>query len=111
MDVDEAESQFETGLGRICNDSSFPLALLGSKFGKTIDARVNCKFAKRNGEAWIKSIRKIAANEELLVCYSHDNSYWRTILSNQQLERVKEALRSCRATLRDAEEAIAGLSI
>lgn len=111
VDVDGAENQFETGLGRICNDGSFPLALLRSKFGKIIDARVNCKFAKRNGEAWIKSTRKIAANEELLVCYSHDNSYWLTIFSNQQLERVKEALRSCGPTLRDAEEAIAGLSI
>ena len=111
VDVDGAENEFETGLGRICNDGSFQLALLRSKFGKLTDARVNCKFAKGNGEAWMKSTRKIAANEELLVCYSHDLSYWRTIFSNQQMERVKEALRSCRPTPRDAEEAIARLSI
>ena len=111
MDVDGAENPYETGLGRICNDGSFPFALVRSRFGKIIDARVNCKFAKRNQEAWIKSTRDIRANEELLICYSDDNSYWKTIFSNEQLQRIKEALHSCPPTLRGAEDAIAALSV
>ena len=49
VDVYGAENEFETGLGRICNDGAFPLALVRSKFGKIIDDHVNCKFVKRDG--------------------------------------------------------------
>ena len=111
VDVDGAENEFETGLGRICNDGAFPLALVRSKFAKIIDDRVNCKFAKRNGEVWIKSNRYIRANEELMVCYTENLGYWKSIFSDEQLQRMKMALQSCPPTLRDAEQAIAALAI
>ena len=84
MDVDGAENEYETGLGRICNDGSFPFALVKSRFGRLIDERVNCVFAKRKGDVWIKSKRDIKVNEELLVCYSADVSYWKSLFSDQQ---------------------------
>lgn len=111
VDLDGAENQYETGLGRICNDGAFPFALLRSKFGRLVQERVNCVFAKRRGDVWIKAKRDIAANEELLLCYTDDLSYWKAIFSDQQLERMKEVLRQCPPTLRDAEEAIRALSI
>lgn len=86
VDVDGAENEFQTGLGRICNDGTFPLALR-SKFAKTTDDRVNCNFAERNGEVWIKSKRYIRANEELLVCYTEDLWYWKSNFS-VDLKRV-----------------------
>ena len=85
VDVDGAENEFETGLGRIGNNGVFPLALVRSKFAKIIDDRVNCKFAERNGEVWVKSKRYIRANEELLVCYTEDLRYWKSIFSDDQL--------------------------
>ena len=111
VDVDDAENAFETGLGRICNDGAFPLALVRSKFAKIIDDRVNCKFVKRDGEVWIKSNRYIRANEELMVCYTEDLRYWKSIFSDDQLQRMKMALQSCPSTLRDAERPIAALAI
>ena len=79
VDVDGAENEYETGLGRICNDGSFPFALVKSRFGRLIDERVNCVFAKRKGDVWIKSKRDIQVNEELLVCYSADVSCWKSL--------------------------------
>ena len=79
MDVDGAENEYETGLGRICNDGSFPFALVKSRFGRLIDERVNCVFAKRKGDVWIKSKRDIKVNEELLVCYSADVNCWKSV--------------------------------
>ena len=111
VDIDGAENEYETGLGRICNDSSFPFALLRVKFGRLLQQRVNCVFAKRRGDVWIRAKRRIAANEELLLCYSDDLSYWKALFSDQQLERIKDALRRCPATLMDAEEAIRVLNI
>ena len=104
VDINGNENVFETGLGRI-----FPLALMRSKFANIINERVNCKFVKRNGDVWIKSKRYIRANEELLICYADDLSYWTSMFSNEQLQRIKEALRSCPPTLRAAEGAIATL--
>ena len=98
-------------VGRICNDGSFPFALLRSKFGRLIQERVNCVFAKPRGDVWIKAKRDISANEELLLCYTDDLSCWKAIFSDQQLECIKEVLRQCPPTLRDAEEAIRALSI
>lgn len=106
MDVDGAENEYETGLGRICNDGSFPFALVKSRFGRLIDERVNCVFAKRKGDVWIKSKRDIKVNEELLVCYSADVSYWKSLFSDQQLVCIKRALSTCQPTLQGAEEAV-----
>ena len=111
VDLDGEENQYETGMGRICNDGSFPFSLVRSKFARLIDQRVNCVFAKRKGDVWIQAKRDILANEELLLCYTDDVSYWKAIFSDQQLELIKEALRQCPATLSDAEEAIRQLSI
>ena len=36
-------------------------------------------FSKRKGDVWLKAKRAIQANEELLVCYTDDVSYWRAI--------------------------------
>lgn len=111
VDLDGAENQYETGLGRIANDGTFPFALVRSKFARLINHRVNCVFAKRKGDVWLKAKRAIQANEELLVCYADDLSYWRAIFSDRQLGLIKEALQQCPATLRDAEQAIRALSI
>ena len=111
LDLDGAENQYETGLGRIANDGTFPFALVKSKFARLINQRVNCVFAKRKGDVWLKAKRAIQANEELLVCYTDDVSYWRAIFSDQQLGRIREALQQCEPTLRDAEQAIRSLTI
>ena len=111
VDLDGGENPYETGLGRIANDGAFPFALVRSKFGRLINQRVNCVFAKRRNDIWLKAKRDIAANEELLVCYSDDLSYWKAIISAQLLERIKEALLQCPATLRDAEQVIRSLTI
>lgn len=111
VDIDGAENEYETGLGRICNDGSFPFALVKQKFSRLIEERVNCAFAKRKDDVWIKSKRAIRANEELLVCYSSDCSYWKSVFTDQQLGLIKEALRACPATLRGAEDAVRALSI
>ena len=95
VDIHGNENIYETGLGRICNDGSFPLALMRSKFANIINDRVNCKFVKRNGDVWIKSKLYIRENEELLICYADDLSYWKSMFSSEQLQRIKEALRSC----------------
>ena len=42
VDLDGAENQYETGLGRIANDGTFPFALVRSKFTRLINPRVNC---------------------------------------------------------------------
>ena len=57
VDVDGTENKFETGLGRICNDGAFLLALVRSKFAKIIDDCVNCNFALRN-EVWMPGIQQ-----------------------------------------------------
>jgi len=51
------------------------------------------------------------ANEELMVCYTEDPCYWKTIFSDDQLQQMKMALQSCPPTLRDAEQAIAALAV
>ena len=82
-----------------------------SKFAKIIDDRVNCKFGERNGDIWVKSKRYIRTNEELLVCYTEDLQYWKSIFFDAQLQCMKMALQSWPPTLRDAEQEIAALSI
>ena len=39
LDLDGAENQYETGLGRIANDGTFPFALVKSKFARLINQR------------------------------------------------------------------------
>ena len=111
VDLDGAENQYETGRARIANDGTFPFTLVRSKFSRLINQRVNCVFAKRKRDVWLKAKRAIQANEKLLVCYTDDLSYWKAIFSDQQLGRIKEALQQCPATLRDAEQAIHALTI
>ena len=46
-----------------------------------------------------------------MVCYTENLGYWKSIFSDEQLQRMKMALQSCPPTLRDAEQAIAALTI
>ena len=55
LDFDGVENQYETGLGRIANDGTLPFALVKSKFARLINRRVNCVFAKRKGDVWLKA--------------------------------------------------------
>lgn len=111
VDIDGAENEYETGLGKTCNDGSFPFFLAGSKFSRVIAERCNCQFAKRKGILWIKSKRIIQANEELLVRYTKDGSYWKTLFSDGQLNTIRRTLENCPATLHGANEALRALSI
>ena len=49
MDTDSTEKEYETGLGKNCNDGLFPFSLAGSKFSRLIAERGNCQFPKRKG--------------------------------------------------------------
>ena len=109
LDLDGAENQYETGLGRIANEGTIPFALIKLKFARLINQLVNCVFAKRKGNVWLK--RAIQANEELLVYYTEGLSYWRANFADQQLGRIREELQQCEATLRDAGQAIRSLTI
>lgn len=111
VDIDGSENRFEIGLGRICNDGSFPYALNRAKFSKIIDRRVNCEFTKRKGEVWVRSKRHIRANEELLVCYTEDCSYWKALFTDHQLSLIKGALQACEPNLQDANRAIRNLRL
>ena len=111
ISVNSQENAFEIGLGIFCNDGSFPFSLLPEKFSRIVSERVNCEFAKRDNEVWIKSTREIQPKEELLVCYSPDGSYWKSLFSTNQLEMIKEALRQCGPSLREAENAFSSLTI
>ena len=42
LDLDGAENQCETGLGRIANEGTIPFALIKSKFARLINQLVNC---------------------------------------------------------------------
>lgn len=42
----------------------------------------NCEFANIDGRIYIKALKNIAANEELLVAYGED--YWETVRKNSQ---------------------------
>lgn len=111
ISVNGQENAFEIGLGIFCNDGSFPFSLLPEKFSRLVSERVNCEFAKRDNEVWIKSTRIIQAKEELLVCYSPDGSYWKSLFSPNQLQIIKEALRQCGPSLREAENAFSLLTV
>ena len=111
VDVDGAENEYETGLGRICNDGSFPFFLAGSKFSRLVAERCNCEFAKRKGCLWVKSKRYIQANEELFVRYTEDGRYWKSLFSDDQLNTIRRALQTCPATLHGANEVMRALSI
>lgn len=80
------------GLGRRIQDGTFPFFLANEKFSKLIKYRVNCEWAVRDGEVWIRAKRNILAGEELLIKYSHDNSYWTAIFSSKQQQELRQAL-------------------
>ncbi len=111
ISVNGQENAFEIGLGIFCNDGSFPFSLLPEKFSRLVSHRVNCEFVKRDNEVWIKSSREIQPKEELLVCYSSDGSYWKSVFSPNQLQMIKEALRQCGPSLREAENAVSILTV
>ena len=106
ISVDGKQNLFELGLGIFCNDGSFPLSLAKAKFSKVIAQRVNCEYSKWGDEVWIKTIREVNAGEELLVCYSDDQSYWTSIFSKDALAKIANALASCGPTLQEAEKCI-----
>ena len=111
VSVNGAQNPYEIGLGIYINDGSFPFFLVPSKFSKLVASRVNCEFSKRGDEVWIKAKRDIRAKEELLISYSANGSYWRTIFTADQLLIVKDALSRCGSTLEEAEECIRNIDI
>ena len=98
-------------LGIFANDGTFPFNLLPEKFSRLVSGRINCKFTKRDNEVWLLSTRDILPKEELLLCYSQDGSYWRSVFDANQIQKIKEALQLCEPTLEDAENAISSLDI
>ena len=111
ISVNGKENAYEIGLGVYANDGSFPFNIVPEKFSRLVTVRVNCEFSKRDNEVWIKSTRDIRPNEELLVCYSLDGSYWKSIFTQGQLQQIREVLLSCGPTQRDAENAFSGLTM
>ena len=105
------ENTFEIGLGLYVNDGTFPFSLVPGKFSRQVTERINCEFAKRDSEVWIRSTKAIKAKQELLVQYAHDHSYWTSIFSAEQLDRVKHGLTQCGSTILEAEEAICHVEI
>ena len=111
VSVNGAQNPYEIGLGIYINDGSFPFFLVPSKFSRLVASRVNCEYSKRGDEVWIKSKRAICAKEELLISYSANGSYWRTIFTADQLSIVKDALSRCGSTLEEANECIRNIDI
>ena len=109
--TDGAKNPYEIGLGRYLNDGSFPFFLAGSKFSRYVANRVNCEYAHRGDELWIRTKRDIAAGEELLIKYSYDGSYWSTIFTRDQMSQVKDALLRCGPTIEEANECIRNIEI
>ncbi|XP_068748376.1 uncharacterized protein [Montipora capricornis] len=60
------ENTFEMGLGVYVNDGTFPFSLVPGKFSQQVTERINCEFAKRDSEAWLRSTKAIKARQELL---------------------------------------------
>ena len=52
-----------------------------------------------------------SAMEELLVMYSHEESYWRSAFRADQLSQIKEALLHCGDTMKDVDDCIQQLEI
>lgn len=104
--VDGNQNPLELGLGVFCNDGTFPFSLVPGRFSSLVAHRVNCEFAKRDNEVWIKTTRQIAAGEELLVCYTADHSYWKSIFTSDQLAKITDALTQCGPSQEDAEACI-----
>ena len=95
------------GIGKKIQDGSFPFCLVPEKYSALIKRRVNCMIADRDGEIWLKSTRDIAAEEEILTKYSHDNSYWYLQFSKAQLSGIRQALLSSTTnSLQEAESII-----
>ena len=111
ISINGQESEYEIGLGIYANDGTFPFNLVGEKFSRSVTERINRKFSKRNNEVWLKSTRPIHANEELLVSYTSDGSYWTSLFTQDQLDKIKDALAKCGRTLKDAEDCILLLQI
>lgn len=94
------------GIGKKIQDGSFPFCLVPEKYSALIKWRVNCEIADRDGEIWLRSTRDIAAKEELLTKYSHDNSYWYLQFSKAQLREIRQALLSSTTNSLQEAEAI-----
>ncbi|KAL9977150.1 hypothetical protein ACROYT_G014524 [Oculina patagonica] len=92
ISINNQENDSEIGLGSFANDGTFPFTLAGEQFLIFVTERVNCEFSKRNNEEWLKTIRTIHANQEILVSYTPDGSYWITMFTQDQLQNIKEAL-------------------
>ncbi|KAL9977529.1 hypothetical protein ACROYT_G014942 [Oculina patagonica] len=73
--------------------------------------RVNCEFSKLGDELWIKTKGDMAAGDELLVCYSDDQSYWTSIFSTEDLAKIEVALASCGPPIQEAEECLRGIQL
>jgi len=101
------------GIGKVIQDGTLSFCLLPSKFSSLIKSRLNCEFADRNGEIWLRSSRHIHAGEELLTRYSHNSSYWYRQFTTEQLNTIKTSLQSCpdNTLLHDAENIISTIQL
>ena len=99
VSVNGAQNPYEIGLGIYINYGSFPFFLVPSKFSKLVASRVICEFSKGEDEVWITTKRATRAKEELLIRYSANVSYWRTIFTADQLSIVKDAISRSGSTL------------
>lgn len=94
------------GIGNKIQDGSFPFCLVPERYSALIKKRVNCEIADRDGEVWLRSTCVIAAGDELLTRYSHDNSYWYLQFSKPQLKGIRQALLSSTTNSLHEAEAI-----
>ena len=111
ISVNGKETAYEIGLEIYAIDKSFALNIVPEKCFRLVTARVSFEFSKQDNGVWIKSTRDIRPNEELLVCYSPDGCYWKSIFTQSQLQQIREVLLRCGPTQRDAENAFSGLTL
>ena len=111
VSVNGAQNPYEIGLGIYINDGSFPFFLVPSKFSKLVASRINCEYSKWGDEVWIKTEPDVRAKEELLISYSANGSYWRTIFTEDQLSIVKDAVSLCGSTVEEANACIRRVDI
>lgn len=114
--IDGAEAEIDgklcpLGLGRVIQDGTFPLFLAPEKFSALVKSRVNCEWARRDGDVWFRSTRPILSGEELFTRYTKDNSYWTNQFNQNQLGLLRQALLAAtNGTLPEAERILRNFS-
>lgn len=80
--------------------------ILGRQFQQLVKRRVNCYYAMRGQELWIKTNRQVLANEELLISYGAKTPlvYWKRLYTPGQLARLTSLIQQ--ATPQNVDDAI-----